>query len=322
MRISKCSVNSPWDDGICLKSSFALGEARATENVTISDCYLTGGFALGTMLDGTFRRIDANAGQPTGRIKCGTELNGGFRNITISNCIFESCRGFALESVDGGPVEDVTFTGVTMRDIRNAPFFLRLGARLRGPAGTSVGTFKRVLISNIICDAPANDMPAIVAGIPGSSDRGRQRQRRSTGAEGRSLSRACRYRSSRSRRGNILSRAPLARCPLADCWYVTSRTSRSIISRSLVFERTRDHSYGSAMLMARTFPDSVCRPGTKRRRCVCARSETCEYQEAEGSRIHLLITSRMVGFLDGGCAGLGAQGRRGTAMESLVLFTC
>jgi parallel beta-helix repeat protein len=166
VRISKCSVNSPWDDGICLKSSFALGEARATENVTMSDCYLTGGFALGTMLDGTFRRTDDDAGQPTGRIKCGTESNGGFRNITISNCIFESCRGFALESVDGGPVEDIIFTGITMRDIRNAPFFLRLGARLRGPAGTSVGTFKRVLISNIICDAPANDMPAIVAGIP------------------------------------------------------------------------------------------------------------------------------------------------------------
>ena len=166
VRISKCSVNSPWDDGICLKSSFALGETRATENVTISDCYVTGGFALGTMLDGTFRRTDYNAGHPTGRIKCGTESNGGFRNITISNCIFESCRGFALESVDGGPVEDIIFTGVTMRDIRNAPFFLRLGARLRGPAGTSVGTFKRVLISDIICDAPANEMPAIVAGIP------------------------------------------------------------------------------------------------------------------------------------------------------------
>ena len=84
---------------------------------TISDCYLTGGFALGTMLDGTFRRTDNNAGQPTGRIKCGTESNGGFRNITVSNCIFESCRGFALESVDGGPVEDIIFTGITMRDI-------------------------------------------------------------------------------------------------------------------------------------------------------------------------------------------------------------
>src|SRR5262249_36761783 len=47
VQIRGCSVNSPWDDGICLKSSFALGEARATENVTISDCYVTGGMAPG-----------------------------------------------------------------------------------------------------------------------------------------------------------------------------------------------------------------------------------------------------------------------------------
>jgi len=167
VRISGCRVNSPWDDGICLKSSFALGETRATEKVTIDNCYVTGGFALGTMLDGTFRRIEANDGQPTGRIKCGTESNGGFKNITIRNCVFESCRGFALESVDGGPIEDITFTAVIMRDIRNAPFFLRLGARLRAPDGTGPGTLNRVIISDVICDAPANDMPAIIAGIPG-----------------------------------------------------------------------------------------------------------------------------------------------------------
>ena len=167
VRIAGCNVNSPWDDGICLKSSLALGELRPTENVAISNCYVTGGFALGSMLDGTFRRIDANAGQPTGRIKCGTESNGGFKNITVKDCVFESCRGFALETVDGGPIEDITFTGVTMRDIRNAPFFLRLGARLRSPAGTSAGTLRRVIINEVICDAPANDMPAMIAGIPG-----------------------------------------------------------------------------------------------------------------------------------------------------------
>ena len=167
VRISGCSVNSPSDDGICLKSSFALGEARATENVTISDCYVTGGWQVGTMLDGTFKRFtNADPGEPTGRIKCGTESNGGFRNIAISNCVFETCRGLALESVDGGPIENVTFTGITMRDIRNAPFFLRLGARLRGPQGISVGTLKRVIISNIICEAAANEMPAIISGIP------------------------------------------------------------------------------------------------------------------------------------------------------------
>jgi polygalacturonase len=34
VRISGCRVNSPWNDAICFKSSFALGEQRATENVT------------------------------------------------------------------------------------------------------------------------------------------------------------------------------------------------------------------------------------------------------------------------------------------------
>jgi hypothetical protein len=44
---------------------------------------------------------------------------------------------------------------------------LRLGSRLRGPAGTPVGALKRVLISNVTCHAPLNDMPSIISGIPG-----------------------------------------------------------------------------------------------------------------------------------------------------------
>jgi polygalacturonase len=35
--VSNCSVNSTWDDGICPKSSLALGNLRATENVTITN---------------------------------------------------------------------------------------------------------------------------------------------------------------------------------------------------------------------------------------------------------------------------------------------
>src|SRR4029450_5309679 len=45
VRISNCSVNSPFDDGICPKSSFALGFARATENVTITNCQVSGYYA-------------------------------------------------------------------------------------------------------------------------------------------------------------------------------------------------------------------------------------------------------------------------------------
>ncbi len=171
VRVANCSVNSPWDDAICPKSSFALGYARATENVTIANCYVTGGYQVGAMLDGSFKPSpnvsEDHDWQRTGRIKLGTESNGGFRNIAITNCIFESCRGLALETVDGGIMEDITVVGITMRDIRNAPIFLRLGARMRGPSELSIGTLKRVLISNITCHGPLNQMPSIISGVPG-----------------------------------------------------------------------------------------------------------------------------------------------------------
>ena len=165
VRVSNCTVNSPWDDAICPKSSYALGYARATENVTISNCYVTGVYELGSVLDGTWKRMQMPQGRVgTGRIKMGTESNGGFKNITISNCIFESCQGFALESVDGAIVEDITFTGITMRDV-HAPFFLRLGARLRGPKPqTVVGSMKRILISNLVSSGAAQ-LPSIIAGV-------------------------------------------------------------------------------------------------------------------------------------------------------------
>src|SRR5260370_25703047 len=53
VRVTNCSVNSPWDDAICLKSSFALGYARATEEVTISNCLVSGSYEEGALLDGT-----------------------------------------------------------------------------------------------------------------------------------------------------------------------------------------------------------------------------------------------------------------------------
>ena len=37
-----------------LKSSYALGVARATENVTITNCYVSG-YDVGSVLDGTYR---------------------------------------------------------------------------------------------------------------------------------------------------------------------------------------------------------------------------------------------------------------------------
>jgi len=163
VHVSNCSVNSPKDDGICLKSSFALGFSRATENVTITNCAVSG-FVEGTFLDGTYQR-DPNS-RPTGRIKLGTESNGGFKNIAISNCTFDNCRGLALESVDGALLEDVTISNITMRDICNAPIFLRLGARMRGPDSVKVGELRRVVISNIVAYNVSDAI--LISGIPGN----------------------------------------------------------------------------------------------------------------------------------------------------------
>lgn len=162
VRISNCSVNSPWDDAICPKSSYALGYARATENVTIANCYVTGAYQMGTMLDGTWRRWSEldQAGRRNvkpyfpkafnGSIKLGTESNGGFKNVAISNCAFDGSKGFALESSDGAIVEAVTFSGITMRDCTNTPLFLRLGARMRGPEGSRVGQMRGVTMCDIV----------------------------------------------------------------------------------------------------------------------------------------------------------------------------
>lgn len=166
VRVSNCAVNSPWDDGICPKSSFALGYARSTENVTISNCYVTGKFVFGTMLDGTWKLGNyEKVHKAVGRIKCGTESNGGFKNITISNCILDGCRGIALESVDGAQLEDIAITNITLRDVVHSPFFLRLGTRMRGPADAKPGTLRRILISNVVSHGAVAEFPSIIAGV-------------------------------------------------------------------------------------------------------------------------------------------------------------
>ena len=170
VHVSNCTVNSPWDDGICPKSSYALGYSRATENVTITNCLVSGYYQLGTVFDGSFKQFaaDARGVGRTGRIKCGTESNGGFKNITISNCVLEGCNGLALESEDGALCEDITITNITMRNLINGPLFFRLGARLRGPKETTkVGTLKRILVSNIASSNSLARLPNILSGIPG-----------------------------------------------------------------------------------------------------------------------------------------------------------
>ncbi len=168
VRISNCYVNSPWDDGICLKADYAIGRAKQTEFITITNCYVSGCWEEGTMLDGSYKKFGPEVRVPhTGRIKFGTESNGGFRNITIANCVFEGCQGLALETVDGAILEDVTITNISMRDIVSAPIFMRLGSRMRGPDGVPVGTLKRVIVSNLVCSNSVSQLGSIISGIPG-----------------------------------------------------------------------------------------------------------------------------------------------------------
>jgi len=171
VRVSDCAVNAPWDDAIVLKASYALGRFKDTEKVTITNCFVSG-YDQGTMLDGTFQTDEPQAPDQaynTGRIKFGTESSGGFKNITISNCVFENCRGLALETVDGGLMEDISITNITMRDIVNSPIFLRLGARQRSPLGTPVGAMRRIDISHVTCFNADSRFGCVISGIPGNS---------------------------------------------------------------------------------------------------------------------------------------------------------
>jgi polygalacturonase len=167
VRVSDCTINSPSDDGLCLKSSYALGVNRPCEDVTITNCLVTGAYQVGTVLDGTFKKFDLekHSGR-TGRIKFGTESNGGFKNISISNCVFDNCNGLALESVDGGDIENITIDNIAMRDITNSPIFIRIGSRLRGPF-EAVGHVRHIWINNIVATNSASRFACVISGIPG-----------------------------------------------------------------------------------------------------------------------------------------------------------
>ncbi len=159
--VSNCRVNSPMDDGICPKSTMALGEVRLTENLTIVNCQVSG-FIEGTLIDGTMKP----SGRGLGRIKFGTEASGGFRNCTIANCTFRSCRGLALEEVDGGILENITINNLSMTDVPDYAIYLTTGKRNRRPDVTSPSRMKNILISNVIADGVGKMSGIQISGLP------------------------------------------------------------------------------------------------------------------------------------------------------------
>jgi polygalacturonase len=126
--VSDCNIDSH-DDALCLKS----GNDRPTENVVIINC---------------ITRTHCN------HFKTGTDSNGGFRNITVSNLqmvpstVLESdpntggadwrgACGIALGCVDGGMLENISISHVQMDQVR-VPFFIKLGNRGTPIHGTDI----------------------------------------------------------------------------------------------------------------------------------------------------------------------------------------
>jgi polygalacturonase len=159
--VSNCRVNSPNDDGICPKSTLALGEVRLTENLTIVNCQVSG-FVEGTLIDGTMKPAKSGIG----RIKFGTESSGGFRNCTIANCTFRSCHGLALEEVDGGILQNITINNLAMMDLRDYAIYLTTGQRNRTPDLRTNSRLKNILIANVIIDGVDKMSGIQISGLP------------------------------------------------------------------------------------------------------------------------------------------------------------
>lgn len=166
VRMRDCKVNTLNDDAIVLKTSYGLNRLKPTANVIIENCHVSG-YDIGTLIDGTKTTLIGKAPDqdgPTGRIKLGTESNGDFRNVIIRNCTFTHCRGLALETVDGSQMENIAVTDIRMKDINNAPFYIRAGNRNRGPEGLPASTVKNVRISNVTVEDADSRYASIIAG--------------------------------------------------------------------------------------------------------------------------------------------------------------
>jgi polygalacturonase len=124
--IKKCYINSA-DDGICLKS---YSTTKFCENIKIERCTI---------------RSSASA------FKMGTASYGGFKHIRVKNLyIFDTYRSaVALESVDGGVIEDVKIKNIIGDNIGNA-IFIRLGIRNKRP----VGRIENITIKNLKATIP------------------------------------------------------------------------------------------------------------------------------------------------------------------------
>lgn len=166
LTISNCKINTPNDDGLVLKSSYALKEPVACEHIAINNCIITG-YKLGTLLDGTY--IPEKVGWVCGRLKLGTESNGGYRNIAITNCTFMYSSGLAFETVDRGLMKNIVVSNITMNHVHHYPIYITTGCRNRGPEEfTHASEASDITISNVIAEDVDSLAGIIITGMEGT----------------------------------------------------------------------------------------------------------------------------------------------------------
>lgn len=135
VHISDCHI-SVGDDCITIKSgrdAQARRLARPCENITITNC---------TMLAGH------------GGVVIGSEMSGGVRKVTISNCIFDGTdRGIRLKSTRGrgGVVEDIRVSNIVMRNIQREAivFNLKYSQMPAEPKSERTPIFRNIHISGM-----------------------------------------------------------------------------------------------------------------------------------------------------------------------------
>ncbi len=127
VHITNCFINSS-DDGICLKSN---NPNNISENIFIDSCTI---------------RSSANG------LKFGTASTGVYKNVKVRNLIiYDTYRSaIAIESVDGGSMEQIDIQNVVAKNTGNA-IFIRLGHR---NASGKVGMLKNIYIANIKAEIP------------------------------------------------------------------------------------------------------------------------------------------------------------------------
>lgn len=133
VKIYHCDVEAG-DDGIVFKSSYTLNRLDECRNIKVWDCKVKS-------------RCSA--------IKFGTETNGGFYDIELSNIDIYDTRitGIAIESVDGAIIDGLTLKDIRMKNT-NGLLFIHLGNRMRGPQGREIGEIRNVTLENITAQGP------------------------------------------------------------------------------------------------------------------------------------------------------------------------